>query len=96
MAIELTRFDAAAHLADEDSQAEFLSEALATGDAGYIAHAIGVVARARGMSGLAADTGFKRQQLYRALSEDGNPTLETLTKVIKALGLRLAVVRDAA
>src|SRR5690606_28367332 len=63
MAIELTPFDPAAHLADDDAQAGFLSEALATADAGYIAHANGVIARARGMSGLAAETGLKRQQL---------------------------------
>ena len=96
MAIELTRFDPAAHLAEEDAQAEFLNEALASGDAGYIAHALGVIARARGMSGLAAETGFKRQQLYRSLSEDGNPTLETLTRVMKALGFRLTAEREAA
>lgn len=94
MVIELTRFDAATHLSDAEAQAEFLSEALATADVGYIAHAIGVVARARGMAGLAAETGFKRQQLYRALSEDGNPTLDTLTRVVRALGFRLSVVRE--
>ena len=70
-----------------------LNDALATGHAGYIANALGIVARARGMSGLAAEIGVKRQQLYRALSEDGNPTLETLTKVIGALGFRLSVER---
>jgi len=48
------------------------------------------------MSGLAAETGVKRQQLYRALSADGNPTLETLTKVVKALGFRLAAQRERA
>ena len=70
-----------------------LNDALATGHAGYISNALGIVARARGMSGLAAEIGVKRQQLYRALSEDGNPTLETLTKVIGALGFRLSVER---
>ena len=81
---------------DEQAQAELLNDALASGHPGYIASALGVIARARGMSELAAETGFKRQQLYRALSEDGNPTLETLTRVIKALGFRLTVERDAA
>ncbi|TMJ19487.1 MAG: putative addiction module antidote protein [Alphaproteobacteria bacterium] len=60
------------------------------------ANALGIIARARGMSGLAAETGVKRQQLYRALSADGNPTLETLTKVVKALGFRLAAQRERA
>ncbi len=45
---------------------------------------------------MAAETGVKRQQLYRALSEDGNPTLETLTKVISALGFRLTAAREPA
>lgn len=77
----------------EAAQEELLNDALATGHAGYIANALGIIARARGMAGLAADIGVKRQQLYRALSEDGNPTLETLTRVIRALGFRLSVER---
>ncbi len=79
-----------------EAQEELLNDALASGHAGYIANALGIIARARGMSGLAAETGVKRQQLYRALSEDGNPTLETLTKVINALGFRLSAVREPA
>jgi len=97
MALETFPVDLASFYAgDEDAQADLLNDALATGHSGYIASAIGVIARARGMTGLAAETGFKRQQLYRALSEDGNPTLETLTRVIRALGFRLRVERDAA
>lgn len=91
MALELTRFDAAEHLDTEEAQTEFLNDALESGDAGYIAHALGVVARARGMADLAEKTGIKRQQLYRALDQGGNPTLDTLTKVLSALGIRLAV-----
>jgi probable addiction module antidote protein len=79
----------------EEAQQDLLNDALASGHAGYIANALGIVARARGMSALAAKTGIKRQQLYRALSEDGNPTLETLTTVIRALGFRLSVAREA-
>ena len=96
MALETFPVDLAPFFESEDAQAELLNDALATGHPGYIANALGVIARARGMSGLAADTGFKRQQLYRALSEDGNPTLETLTRVMKALGFRLTAERDAA
>ncbi len=92
MEIELTRFDTAAYLADEASQAEYLSEAFATGEASFIAHAIGVVARARGMSQLAVDSGINRQQLYRVLDKDGNPTLETLTKILGAMKLKLQAV----
>ena len=77
----------------EAAQLSVLNHALAIADVGIIASALGLVARVRGMSGLAAATGMKRQQLYRALSEDGNPTLETLTRVITALGFRLSAER---
>lgn len=78
----------------EDAQHGFLNDALAIGHTGTIAAALGLVARVRGMSGLAAETGISRQQLYRALRDDGNPTLETLTRVVTGLGYRLAVERD--
>lgn len=74
-----------------EAQADWLNDALATGDAGAIAAALGVVARLRGMSALAGEVGVKRQQLYRALDIGGNPTLRTLTAVIAALGFRLSV-----
>jgi probable addiction module antidote protein len=96
MALETFPVDLASFYDSEEAQEELLNDALASGHAGYIANALGIIARARGISSLAADTGFKRQQLYRALSEDGNPTLETLTKVVKALGFRLTAEREAA
>ena len=58
-------------------------------DATYVAAAIGDIARARGMAQLARDTGISREGLYKALARDGNPSLATVLKVIKALGLRL-------
>ncbi|MDR3450848.1 MAG: putative addiction module antidote protein [Alphaproteobacteria bacterium] len=94
MALETFPVDLAPFYQSDAAQQELLNDALASGHAGYIANALGIIARARGMSGLAAQTGVKRQQLYRALSEDGNPTLETLTKVISALGFRLSVERE--
>ena len=93
MALETYPVELAPYYDSEAAQEELLNDALASGHAGYIANALGIVARARGMAGLAAEIGVKRQQLYRALSEDGNPTLETLTKVIGALGFRLSVER---
>ena len=87
--------DLAAFLDSDDAQHSFLNDALAIGQTGVIAAALGLVARVRGMSALAGETGMSRQQLYRALSADGNPTLETLTRVVRALGYRLAVERDA-
>ena len=94
MALETFPVELAPYYESEAAQEDLLNDALATGHAGYIANALGIIARARGMAGLAAEIGVKRQQLYRALSEDGNPTLETLTKVIGALGFRLSVERS--
>jgi probable addiction module antidote protein len=60
-------------------------------DPAFIAKSLGHIARARGMSRLANDTGLSRESLYRALSGDGNPEFGTILKVIKALGLRLQI-----
>jgi probable addiction module antidote protein len=84
-------FDPAAFLDGEDAIAAYLDEALETGDAAFIADALGVVARARGMTRMARDTGLSRESLYRALSPTGNPELTTLLRVIHALGLHLSV-----
>lgn len=81
----------AAFCENEGAQRAFLNDALAIGHAPAIAAALGLVARMRGMSGVAAVTGIKRQQLYRTLRPGGNPTLETLVRVVGALGYRLSV-----
>lgn len=86
---KLTSYDPAAALVDEESIALFMTEAFETGDAGYVAHALGVVARAKGMSEIARKTGLSREQLYRTFSENGNPTLKTTLAVMKALGIDL-------
>lgn len=82
-------YDPAAALADPESIALFMSDAFETGDAGYIAKAVGVVARAKGMTELAKETGLSREQLYNSFSEKGNPTLKTMLTVMHALGLDL-------
>ena len=69
--------------------ATFMAEAFETNDAGYIAHALGVVVRARGMAQIAGQTGLSREQLYLSFSESGNLTLKTTLAVMKALGLDL-------
>lgn len=91
MVIETTPFDAAEYLDDAESQAVLINDAFETGDAHYIAHALGIVARARGMSQLARDAGVTREALYRALSKDGDPRLSTLTSVLSALGVKMRV-----
>lgn len=89
MTKKLTTFDPAELLRDDDAIAIYMEGVFETGDANYIAHALGVIARARGMTQLARETGLAREQLYRSFSKDGNPTLKTALAVIKALGLEL-------
>jgi probable addiction module antidote protein len=64
-------------------------------DPAHIARALGDVARSEGMTEISKRTGLGRQALYKALSEQGNPTLETVTAIIQSLGLRLSVERAA-
>lgn len=65
-------------------------------DPKHIAAALGNIARSKGMSEIARKTGLGRQALYKSLSEDGNPTLETLVAVLSVLGLELTVQKRAA
>jgi probable addiction module antidote protein len=89
MTIDTWPFDPAAYLDGPDAMLAYLDGAFADGDANEIADALGVVARARGMSQLAEETGLSRQALYKALNSDGNPEFATVLKVIRALGYRL-------
>jgi probable addiction module antidote protein len=89
MAEKLTTFDPAEGLTSDETIAAFMEEAFRTEDVGYIAHAIGVVARAKGMTQIAHETGLSREQLYRSFSENGNPTLKTTIAVMRALGITL-------
>jgi len=89
MAEQLTTYDPAEDLGSEEAMAVFMAEAFETNDVGYIAHALGVVARAKGMAQIAGQTGLSREQLYRSFSEHGNPTLKTILAVMKALGIEL-------
>ena len=91
MSLELTPFDAAEYLTDEETMVLFLEDALESGDVKVIASAIGTVARAKGMTQLAKDAGMSRESLYKALSTVGNPELATVLKVLSALGLKLSV-----
>lgn len=95
MTSNLTTYDPAEDLKSGDAIATFMSEAFATEDAGYIAHALGVVARAKGMTQIADKTGLSREQLYRSFSENGNPTLKTTISVMKALGMGLTATPNA-
>jgi probable addiction module antidote protein len=92
MTDHLTTYDPAEDLNSDEAITLFMSEAFQTNDAGYIAHALGVVARAKGMAQIAVQTGLSREQLYRSFSANGNPTLKTTLSVMKALGIELTPV----
>lgn len=89
-------YDASEFLGTSEAQAELLNDALTSGNPAYVAHALGVIAKAIGMSEIARRTGIKRQSLYAALDEEGNPTLETFFSVLQALGIVLQAEGDAA
>jgi probable addiction module antidote protein len=88
---KFSRYDVVDYLKTEEDMAAYLEACMeeAGDDAAYIAAALGDIARARGMAQLAKDTGISREGLYKALSPDGNPSLATVLKVVKALGLKL-------
>lgn len=91
MATKTIPFDAARYLGSAEAQADLLTDALESGDAGYIANALGVIARARGMAEVARGAGVTREALYKTLSPSGDPKLTTLLGVIRSLGFSLAV-----
>ena len=91
--MSLKQFDVVDFLDSDEAMVEYLNAALEEQDPAFFAKAIGDVARARGMTAIAEASGVGRQSLYRALSSDGNPRLETLFRVLETLDLRLAVTR---
>ena len=84
-------FDAADYLESPEAIADYLSEAFESGDDRLIARALGTVARAKGMTEVANDTGLSRESLYRSLSEQGRPELATAMKVLDSLDMQLFV-----
>ena len=90
------RWDPAEHLETEEDMAAYLEAALEDGNPALIAAALGDIARAKGMSQIARETGLGRESLYKALSPDGNPEFSTVLKVVRALGLRLRATADDA
>lgn len=92
---ELTRlsdvpdFDPAEHLKDEADIAAYLTLVIEDGDSAELAHALGVIARARGMTEIARASGLTREALYKALRPDAAPRFDTINRVCKALGVQL-------
>lgn len=89
MAQKWTVYDPAEDLGSDEAIAVFMEEAFKTNDAAFISYALGIVARAKGMTQIARETGLSREQLYRSFSDKGNPTLKTTMAVMKALGIKL-------
>lgn len=89
--LKLSKWDSAEHLKTDEDMVDYLQACLdeAGDDAAFIAKALGVIARAKGMTQLARDTGLGRESLYKALSGEGNPSFETILKVMSALGIKL-------
>lgn len=87
--VKTRRWDAAEHLEAEEDMVAYLEAALEEGDAALVAAALGDIARAKGMTQVAREAELGRESLYKALSADGNPTFDTVLKVVRALGLRL-------
>ena len=83
------RYDSAEYLKTSEDMAAYLEAALEDGDPRLIVHALGNIARARGMSQIAREAGLGRESLYKALSPDGNPEFATVLKVVRARGIKL-------
>jgi probable addiction module antidote protein len=91
MALKLTEFDASAYLDNEEVIAEYLTAALEDEDPDVFLTAVGNVAKARGMTQIAQATGLGRESLYKALAPGARPKYDTVLKVLRSLGVRLAV-----
>ena len=83
------RWDPAEHIRDDADIAAYIEAALEDGDHRVLAAVLGDIARAKGMTQVARDTGLGRESLYKSLSPDGNPEFSTVLRVLKALGIRL-------
>jgi probable addiction module antidote protein len=82
-------FDTSEYISSEADMAAYLEAALADGNPRLVTEALGTIAKARGMAQIAKATGLRRESLYKALSNEGNPEFSTILKVVKALGIRL-------
>ena len=87
--VKTSKFDAADYLKTPEAIAAYLTEALASDNAAYICAALDTIARAKGMTSVARETGLSRESLYKSLSGSSKPEFETVRKVINSFGVRL-------
>jgi probable addiction module antidote protein len=90
--VTVSRWDTAEFLDSQEDIDAYLQVAFMSGDARQITKALGNVARAMGMMDIAKKTGLTREHLYTSLSENGNPTLQTLTTIVNTLGYQLSII----
>jgi len=90
--IKIDRWDATEFLESQEDIDAYLQVAFESGDPKQITKALGNAAKAQGMMNIASETGLTREHLYTSLSENGNPTLQTLTAIMNTLGYQLAIV----
>jgi probable addiction module antidote protein len=90
---KLLPYDPAESLTTPEAIEYFVRDAMEDDDASYIVHALGIAARAKGMTKIANDTGLAREALYRSFSEEGNPSLKSTIAVLKSLGFGLTIRR---
>jgi len=86
---KLTTFDVSQYLDSKEMIAEYLSQVLQDGDMNEVLEAIGNIAKAKGMSQIAKDTGLGRESLYKTFSADSKPRFETIMKVLDSFGIKL-------
>jgi probable addiction module antidote protein len=91
MPITTTKFNVLDHLKTIEEQVAYLEAAVDEDDPSFIAAAIGDVAKARGVSQFASETGLSREAIYKSFRPGGNPTIETINKALKVLGLKLSL-----
>ncbi len=89
---ELKKFDILDHIKTEEDMKMYLQICIEEDGIKGFQHALGVIAKAKGMNEIAKETGLSRQNLYKSLSENANPRVDTLEKVAKALGMKLTAV----
>ncbi|MEI6329733.1 MAG: addiction module antidote protein [Pseudanabaena sp.] len=87
--VKTSLWDAAKHLETKEDMAAYLEAALEDGDPNLVVAALGDIARSKGMTNIARETGLGRESLYKSLSLEGNPEFATVLKVIQSLGIRL-------
>lgn len=90
---DLPTFDLAEILDSEAAIRDYLNIVLEEDDPAELAHALGVIARARGMTQISQEAGISREALYKALRSNASPRFDTISKVLHALGLKLTIVR---